>query len=359
MKQVMFISERKIGFPLSKHEKKRFLNLSKFLSGKVIAISENGFKNFKYQNFTFFLIPKIVLPVWALLALIKSLRSNKGEIIIAQSPFLSGVIAGINKKFLKNKIIIEAHGDWIESFFLYKKRRFAKLQMIILKKCSEFSLQSADVIRVVSDYTKKVVKKFVKNKKIIKFAAYTDLDIFLQEQNISFNNILFVGSLYYLKGVQYLIQAFKNIDCNSKLIIVGDGPYRKNLKKLAEKNKKIFFKGHLPLWKVKNEMSKCSMLILPSLSEGTPLVLIEAMACSKPVIASSVGGIPEIVKNGFNGFLIKQGDVKDLSDKISFLLNNPKKIQEMGLNGRGFVKERFSINAYMDNFKRMIDLVEK
>lgn len=131
--------------------------------------------------------------------------------------------------------------------------------------------------------------------------------------------LLFVGRLSKEKGVELLIQALANTP-DVKLSIVGDGIERDKLKKLTEElnlENRVEFLGNVK-WGtdlfsvVKN--SDC--LVLPSYSEGLPLVLVEAMSFGVPVIATDVGGIPEIVDDGVNGFLCKSGDVESLMETI-------------------------------------------
>ena len=113
--------------------------------------------------------------------------------------------------------------------------------------------------------------------------------------------------------------------------------------------------GKLSLEEVKRRMKACYCLVVPSLSEGLPRVILEAQALAKPVIASKVGGIPELITDGRNGFLFKVGDSNELAEKLRTLLNNKELAIEMGRRGRDLVGENFSNEKYLENYIQMIN----
>jgi glycosyltransferase involved in cell wall biosynthesis len=99
---------------------------------------------------------------------------------------------------------------------------------------------------------------------------------------------------------------------------------------------------------------------LPSYSEGTPNVVKEAMACARPVIATNVGGIPELIEHGVNGLLFEPGDHKTLSDHITYLAENREVVREMGLKGRQFIIDQDltwenTAKQYMKIYKNILE----
>ena len=160
--------------------------------------------------------------------------------------------------------------------------------------------------------------------------------------------MLFIGRLSVLKGVQHLIEAFRAINkeySDLKLAIVGTGEYEDYLRNLANGMDNIVFTGYVDAIAVKNCLyNNCVAVVLPSLSEGLPMVLLEAMACSKPIIASNVGGIPLLVKHGKNGFLMKPEDSGSLEKFIRALLENPKLKKDMGFYGRKLAENNFTVD---------------
>jgi len=147
-----------------------------------------------------------------------------------------------------------------------------------------------------------------------------------------------VGRLVPIKGHEYMIRAFAllmNEYDNLWLILVGDGflgHYLKTLCKELEIKEKVVFAG----WRsnVPDFLSLFDIFVFPSLNEGMGRVLVEAMAAGKPIVASNVGGIPDMVKDGQNGLLVPVANVKALAKSIDFLLTNPEKRKEMGGKGR-------------------------
>ncbi len=162
-----------------------------------------------------------------------------------------------------------------------------------------------------------------------------------QDKNI----VLFVGALRKIKGVDYLIEAAKNfVNTNTDLYMVGrDDGLRKNLEKRAHELKitdRIRFTGpvnheDIPLW-----ISASDILVLPSLSEGRPNVVLEALACEVPVVATDVGGIPELMVDGETGYLVPAKNPAELSTKINKLLEDKSRRENMGKLGRKSIIRR-------------------
>jgi len=157
--------------------------------------------------------------------------------------------------------------------------------------------------------------------------------------------VLFVGSLRKIKGVDYLIEAAKNfVDTDTDLYMVGrDDGLMKSLEKRAEELKiadSIKFTGpvnheDIPLW-----VSASDMLVLPSLSEGRPNVVLEALSCEVPVVATDVGGIPELMVDGETGYLVPVKNPDELSEKINRLLEDESRREKMGKFGRQSIIQR-------------------
>jgi glycosyltransferase involved in cell wall biosynthesis len=144
----------------------------------------------------------------------------------------------------------------------------------------------------------------------------------------------YVGRLSAEKGVQYLIEAasiLKGKGAQFRMLIIGDGPKRKELenltveKGLAREHMFVGFQNDIENW-----LPVLDVFVLPSLTEGTPMALLEAMAIGLPVIASDVGGVPELVENGVSGFLIPPGDSAALAEKLSTLCRNRSVRETLG-----------------------------
>jgi glycosyltransferase involved in cell wall biosynthesis len=132
--------------------------------------------------------------------------------------------------------------------------------------------------------------------------------------------------------------------------------FKKNIRK-AKLEKEIRFLGFKSQKDVAQLIKTSVALLLPSKTEGFGRVIIEAFACSRPVIGSNVGGIPELIESEKNGLLMEPGNSEDLADKLVFSLENPERMKNMGERGRTRVEHNFSIKEYCDNQFRMIESV--
>lgn len=182
----------------------------------------------------------------------------------------------------------------------------------------------------------------------------------------------FVGFISPVKGIEYLIKGFKMVknqidNEHIKLVIVGGVPrfqkkYYSELRNLVSKlrlEEHVIFTGHVQHEMIPLMLSIFDILVLPSLQEGTPVCILEAMAMKKPIIATDVGGISELVLNGITGILVKPYDEKQLAESILHLLKNSELSKIMGEKGRFFVESKFSPRscalAYYDLYKALTE----
>ncbi|MFP4001935.1 MAG: glycosyltransferase family 4 protein [Thermoplasmata archaeon] len=154
--------------------------------------------------------------------------------------------------------------------------------------------------------------------------------------------VAYIGALNKIKGVDLLIKAFDNIDSEAELIIVGDGPERDDLRDLANGNKNIRFLGKVDHENISAIYDRSDVIVVPSLwPEPLSRVLLESAHLGKPILATDIGGNPEVVKNGYNGFLFRP-EVDDLTAKLERILNEDEKREEMSENMKNFYEENLS-----------------
>jgi glycosyltransferase involved in cell wall biosynthesis len=162
--------------------------------------------------------------------------------------------------------------------------------------------------------------------------------------------LLFVGSLdraHHFKGAGYLLRAFARMgDGETWLLLVGDGDMRLSLVALAAElgvGHRVRFVGTVPHWDLPPFYAASDLVVLPSFPpESFGMVLIEAMACGRPVLAHDIPGVRTVVCNGEDGLLVRPGDMDDLVEKMRALLDAPQRRREMGQRGRAKVEERYA-----------------
>jgi glycosyltransferase involved in cell wall biosynthesis len=161
----------------------------------------------------------------------------------------------------------------------------------------------------------------------------------------------FVGWLWPIKGVNYLVEAMGKVVQQAPttlLALVGKGGEESSLKnqvKALNLGDNVVFLGWRP--DIEEIMPSFDLLVLPSLNEGMGRVLVEAMAAGLPIVASRVGGIPDLVKDGKNGLLVPPADPTALAEAISKLLNNKEKRERLGAAGRKMCGQ-FSLEAMVE-----------
>jgi colanic acid/amylovoran biosynthesis glycosyltransferase len=150
-------------------------------------------------------------------------------------------------------------------------------------------------------------------------------DIGCKTENLT---VLFCGRLVAQKGIDVLMKAFaivvKNVP-NARLILVGDGAQRSSIEKLIidlNLSAHVEVKGAVPFHKVSEYLSSAHIFVLPSIYEGTPNVLLQAMATGLPIVATKVGGIPDLVNDDVDGLLVEPKDAVALAKAIQLLLVN-------------------------------------
>ena len=355
-------------------EKYRFL--SKYFSGylitpvsgqKHLAVKKIG--AFEMHTFLYYYGNSVIRNVKSLYASFKKAYKifkyrEKYDVVISKNPLLTGLSAVIIAKLTQRKSVIEINGDFTYAFDYNRKGRNTvtlseTIKSIISKKIIVFVIKNSDRVKLLySGQLEPLNIGKATERKISVFSNFVAIKKFCNEKITDNKYILFLGYPWYLKGVDILIKSFNMVTSefkNYKLKIVGYCPEGFDYyKSLAKGNENIEF--HKPVFydKVVKLMAGCSLFILPSRTEAMGRVLLEAMACEKPIIASNVGGIPEVIKNGYNGLLFKSENVNDLADKIRLVLSNKKFASVLGNNAYVYVKEKLSEECYAKNYINMI-----
>lgn len=302
------------------------------------------------------------------------------QIVHWHYPMLGSTLVACLLKQLKKekvKLVVTYHMDvnlsgWKKIYEMI----FQKLTLpCLLKHADKIIVSSADYIEnsQIQHYYFSNIKKFEEipfgvprfYHPMEREAALMEKYGFTSDDKIA----VFVGGLdsaHYFKGINYLIKAISLIDNPKvKALIVGEGNLRSNYEKLTEElhlTDRIKFTGYIDKQLIAQYYNLGDILVLPSInsSEAFGIVLIEAMACGKPVIASNLKGVRAVVDPGVNGLLVEPKNSRDLAEKIKYLVDNPEVMKKFGADGLETVERKYRWSVITDKLEKLyLDLFEK
>ena len=269
------------------------------------------------------------------------------DIVHAQGSFApySTAAALVRNKY---PTLLTMHGILAKELKFHKGINFIFI-LFIHKPNEKFVVAKIPNIVVVTPYVKDLFCRHCDTKSNI-YVTSNGVDNEYFEIGVAENpnTLLFVGLISPRKGLLDLVKAMKIIIeriQDVKLNIVGSiesKKYSDILNEYVKTNKlkgNVNFTGYLSEAELKQKYREATLFVLPSYEESQGIVLLEAMACGKPVVASNVGGIPFVVEEGKTGLLFESGNVEDLADKIMTILKNEELGEKMGEAGRERAKE--------------------
>lgn len=225
-----------------------------------------------------------------------------------------------------------------------------------------FNLSRADILLSTSKSMAEQTKKFSK-KRILVTPFGIDTKVFFPKQvkGVFATGNLVIGTIKTLEkkyGIEFLIRAFyslksKKSNIRLKLLIVGQGSQEKYLKELVNDlgiNDDTFFAGFIEKEKLPEYHNMIDIYVAVSTedSESFGVAVLEACACSKPVIVSDAGGLPEVVENGVTGLVVRRLDLNGLTEALDLLIKDTKLRENLGINGRKHVLENYQWNDSVD-----------
>jgi len=157
--------------------------------------------------------------------------------------------------------------------------------------------------------------------------------------------VITVARLDKQKGHTYLLKAAADVP-GTIFVFVGDGPEKANLENQARELSladRVIFLGKR--YDIPELLNGCDIFVLPSLYEGLPLSIMEAMAAGKPVVASDIGGVNELIRDGETGYLVPAGDTQALARSINTLVSDPALAGKIALAGKTLVEKEFSADS--------------
>ncbi len=268
-------------------------------------------------------------------------------------------------KIIEKKIplLVTVRGDiWKELKIAKEKNNSLRYRLALKRKekIIDQCLKKATIILPLSNYLSSIVKEHFPKNKILTFPISSRNSEYWKREEVEKLRHpcvgLVQGAAIWGKTKEMLIlpkilQAYPEIT----FYWAGDGEYKKQILSKLEQ-----FKNFIPLGnisypdEVKKYVSDIDIFALISGMDSFGQAILEGSLLKKPVLATNVGGIPEIVIHGKTGFLINEGDYEDWIDKIGLLINDQEKCKEMGEHGRKFVEDNFSWNKTAEKFVNIL-----
>ena len=290
------------------------------------------------------------------------IKTKQVQTVLTQEPF-GNLIAWKILKGYDIKLVNMMCQDYLKYIKVSDMAFFTKYPLMFLNwLCLKISCRRTQVISLSKDLEKKA-KRYGSNKITLLPVYGINLDIFKKKKKKEINKDVFeivvVARLSPEKGHKYLFESLKKIDKEWILHVIGGGPLQEELEELRDElglKGKIFFYGYLEHKEIVEHYNSSDLFILPSLEEGLGYVSGEALACGCPVIASNVGGIPDIVIDKKTGLLFEPGNSDDIKDKINYMINNKNRAIEMAEAGRQHIVRNYDSKKIMEQFEDILKL---
>ncbi len=350
----------------------------------IIAQSPDLLFHFgKEDNIRIYLLPRLGYLGFIFLAVVFGIYLNfrYGVNVFDASEVAGGGVAVMILKFLTGKLsVIEIQGE------VFRKVEYGKNFSVkggpasgwknwLLKQIGRFIMKHAARIRVISNAIfDQVRKQGIAEEKIRLVSLRVDLTLFNPNgfvesirQTLYFGdklgiiNIGYIGRLVDGKRLEDLLAAAANLKSqfqisNFKLLIFGQGAFEFKLKKTAKNlgiEDKIEWRGFVPYTKIPEALSQIDIFVYPSWHEGFGRSIMEALAMEKAVVATRVGGIPDLIKDGENGFLVEPHNPEALAEKIKELMQNKNLCEKFGKAGKEWVSQNFEWSEGIKKFANL------
>jgi glycosyltransferase involved in cell wall biosynthesis len=303
-----------------------------------------------------------------LLKLIKLLKINHYDIVHTHTT-KSGILGRIASRIAGVPVIIHGlHGSTFQAFnsgllnwllFLLERltSKFTDAYVSVSEMLSEKYVEKGigEKEKYYTVYSGMRLDKFYNIKKNIDYEK-KQRELGINQRHFIIGN---VARMEMRKGHKFLLDAFKKVtlerkDYPLKLLIIGEGEDREKLENYTKElnlEDKVIFAGYRE--DVEELMAIMNIFVLTSLREGLPRVLVQAAAVGIPLIAFNVDGVSEIIKDNQNGFLIRPGDVKQLTNRIIKYIDNKDLVLLHGQRGREFIKDKWSIEDMVDKIDKI------
>jgi glycosyltransferase involved in cell wall biosynthesis len=291
------------------------------------------------------------------------LRRFKPDVIVATGPYEAFMLLPAWKVMRpRAKLLIELHGDWRTASRLYGsplRRLYGRLS----DQAAEFALRHASGVRALSEFTESLTLEVTGRSPLSLFPGYIDLESFSREPRRPLPDrpsIAWIGVLQRSKNPRLVADAWRQVAARTtegRLVVVGQGPEQSIVDKLVrDVPTRTMSLSSLTPPQIARLLDDSTALVVSSDSEGLPRVIMEAFTRGRPVVATAVGGVPDVVTTGRNGILVPRGDARQLADAIIRVLNDREFAEQLS---RGALEDadrfRCTPTEFSTAFRRLVD----
>ena len=369
--RVLFVGRQEypVHFPDHQTDYRLFTDLTRYFSTIHIIVQAADYRGHVWSRgrITVHYLPLRSNLVFFLQAIILSLRICRRERIdlISGSDPVGGAVGAIVKRVNRVPLLVQLRGQVLNPSptTSWEKR-------LMVPAVSRFASAHADLVRCVSEEVRqRAIAAGIGAEKLRVERGRCDPQLFDPDRNADARKgwrerlgwqdkrvVGFTGTLVPLKGVDYLLRAAAILmrqHPDLRVLIVGEGPERRRLEALCddlELGECVHFAGRVPHDQVPGLLAACDLFAFPSLTEGVPRAIMEAMAMRLPVVACAVGGIPELVEDGATGLLVPPRDPRRLAEALEALLAGDLGSQGCREAARQSVVRRHSWNERVAGF---------
>lgn len=335
--------------------------MSKYYRGEMYHFSSD-YNTIQAEDFTFLSLPNssgfFRYIRYSIFVLKNVIKDRDVKYVISYDPYIFCIIALIIKLLTGAKVIAEVNVNNFEGAKTTSKGLKLRLKLLFLKILTGFAIRRADGVKFITNKIYQYYNARFSFKKFTVFFSYISTHVFDITRCSDNNQILLVGHPYKIKGVDIMIKAFQLLSPkfpDVSLKIIGHCDNRKEYEDLAQENPRIIFQPGTEYDKIIAEFEGCKMVVAPSRTEAMSRVLLEAMACGKPVIGSRVGGIPEVITEDVDGLLFESENYEELAEKMAIILENPQLAGEFGSKARKKVENDFLPDKYVELYHSFLN----
>jgi glycosyltransferase involved in cell wall biosynthesis len=265
--------------------------------------------------------------LWTLAILAR--RRKTIDVVIAYQTVIDGLIGILARALLGVPVLVAVRSELEYQFGRDLKTRL--LNPLVFRYADSIAVQSALMRDQMLASMERAGWQALSARVARKVCIFPNGIREVREEPVAGNIVLCVARLAKVKGVRYLVEAMR--DCPEEmLMVVGDGPEMGNLRRLANGAHNVSFVGQVEPEAIDRYIRMAKVLVVPSLNEGFPNVILEAMSRGVPVIATTGGAIPELVKPGQTGFLTAPGDAGAIAECIKTIAADDVLRRRLGVN---------------------------